>query len=148
MTSTAEDALFTELEASVERSQELVRRLRALRQPTGGMSSDDQVLLASLDSVSLPAFDLDTARDWQDIRTAYILQSFLNMGRDLTQDEAKAIVMRAGYPSGAGANRLYGAEWLVSDVSDGRSSNRRVGEKGKQWLARQGRRALLAWLRS
>lgn len=103
------------------------------------------VRLSDLADVSLPAYTVPKELD--DVRAAYVLQSYINLGRPATQQEAADIARRAGYSSGRGANIFFTHGWLTSEKDErGAVTNRRISPAGQQWLAEKGRAALLAWL--
>jgi hypothetical protein len=148
MTASAEIALLDEIDSTTARLQHLHAMLRDIKAPGPAAAEDGANVLAALGTVRLPPYEKATAVEWQDVRTAYVLQSFINAGRRLGQQEAAEIVRRAGYSDGSGANALYRHGWLASDDDGtGRSTNRRVTDHGLAWLERIGRRALLAYLR-
>ncbi|WP_346619625.1 hypothetical protein [Blastococcus montanus] len=101
--------------------------------------------LADLAEVSLPAYTVPKELD--DVRAAYVLQSYVNLGRPATQQEAAEIARRAGYSSGRGANIFFTHGWLTSEKDEhGAVTNRRISPAGQQWLEEKGRAALLTWL--
>ncbi len=97
------------------------------------------VRLGSLHEIKLPAHD--GAREMLDIRAAYVLQSYVNLGHPASREEASEIAVRAGYESGRGANVYFTHDWLRTS-----DAGREITDKGVQWLKQTGRRALLNWL--
>ncbi len=101
--------------------------------------------LAHLADVILPPYTVPKELD--DVRAAYVLQSYVNLGRPATQQEAAEIAKRAGYSSGRGANIFFTHGWLVSERDKrGAITDRRTSPAGQQWLEDKGRAALLHWL--
>src|SRR4051794_27397682 len=72
--------------------------------------------LVDLAEVRLPAYTVPKELD--DVRAAYVLQSYVNLGRPATQQEAADIARRAGYSSGRGANIFFTHGWLISEKDE------------------------------
>lgn len=129
-----------ELTRDLDRLQELYAQEHSATRPD---LSDAR--LASLADVTLPAYTVPKELD--DVRAAYVLQSYVNLGRPATQQEAAEIAKRAGYSSGRGANIFFTHGWLTSDRDEhGAVTDRRISPAGQQWLEEKGRSTLLAWL--
>jgi hypothetical protein len=61
-------------------------------------------LLSNLSEVTLPAYTVPKELD--DVRTAFVLQSYVNLGHPATQQEAAEIARRAGYSNRAVSTAL------------------------------------------
>lgn len=129
-----------ELSRDIARLEELYAQEQAGKRTEGA----DEALV-DLAEVSLPAYTVPKELD--DVRAAYVLQSYVNLGRSATQQEAADIARRAGYSSGRGANIFFTHGWLTSEKDEhGAVTDRRISPAGQQWLEEKGRAALLAWL--
>jgi len=134
-----EEAL-RELSRDIARLEELYAQEQSDQRHDGADQS-----LAQLAEVSLPAYTVPKELD--DVRAAYVLQSYVNLGRPATQQEAAEIARRAGYSSGRGANIFFTHGWLTSDRDEhGAVTDRRISPAGQRWLEEKGRAALISWL--
>ncbi len=92
----------------------------------------------------LPAYTVPKELD--DVRTADVLQSYVDLGHPATQQEAAENARRPGYSSGRGTDILFGHGRLVPEMSEAGTVGRRVTPVGMQWLNDRGRAALPTWL--